>query len=104
MNTATTEDTRPDVAKVFADIAESSGSFGKKLSRDQFLKLLTDWDEVIMPAYGEVKEALRFGVYGSPKHVICGKLVPHTESAWGADRWATELDKLDHGDWCGKNG
>lgn len=103
MNKATTDDTKADVAKIFADIAESSGSLGKEFTREQFLKHLNDYDTVVMPAYEEVKEALRFGVYGSPQNVICGKLVPDTESAWGADTWAIELDKLQHGGWCGKN-
>ena len=33
-------------------------------------------------------------VYGTPKHVIDGKLVPDTESAWGAAEWAEKLKSL----------
>ena len=33
-------------------------------------------------------------VYGTPKHVIDEKLVPDTESAWGAVEWAAKLKTL----------
>ena len=33
-------------------------------------------------------------VYGTPKHVIDGKLIPDTESAWGAADWAEKLKSL----------
>ena len=33
-------------------------------------------------------------VYGTPKHVIDGELVPDTESAWGAADWADKLKSL----------
>ena len=46
------------------------------------------------PAYAEHKIALGYGVYGTPKHVIDGKLVPDTESAWGAADWAGKLGSL----------
>ena len=36
----------------------------------------------------------RTQVYGTPKHVIDGKLVPDTESAWGAADWADKLKSL----------
>ena len=36
----------------------------------------------------------RTQVYGTPKHVIDGKLVPDTESAWGAGEWADKLKSL----------
>ena len=50
--------------------------------------------QAVKPAYTEHKVALGYGVYGTPKHVIDGKLVPDTESAWGAVEWAEKLKSL----------
>ena len=76
---------------------------------------LHDWESAVKPAYTEHKVALGHGVtcrcrnqrrvdgvdgvdrtqvYGTPKHVIDGKLVPDTESAWGAADWAEKLKSL----------
>ena len=77
---------------------------------------LHDWGSSVKPAYTEHKVALAYGVtvgveinvasmawadtvdrtqvYGTPKHVIDGKLVPDTESAWGAADWAEKLKSL----------
>ena len=53
-----------------------------------------DWESAVKPAYAEHKVALSYGVYGTPKHVIDGELVPDTESAWGAVEWAEKLKSL----------
>ena len=86
-------------------------------TKEAFLADLHDWESAVKPAYAEHKIALGFGVtcrcrnqrrveswrrrgrshaqvYGTPKHVIDGKLVPDTESAWGAADWAEKLKSL----------
>jgi len=71
--------------------------------------------QAVKPAYTEHKIALGYGVtfrcgnqcrvdsvltrssaqvYGTPTHVIDEKLVPDTESAWGAADWADKLKSL----------
>ena len=63
-------------------------------TKEAFLADLHDWESAVKPAYAEHKIALGYGVYGTPKHVIDGKLVPDTESAWGAAEWAEKLKSL----------
>ena len=55
---------------------------------------IDDWEMSVKPAYAEHKIALGYQVYGTPKHVIDEKLVPDTESSWGADEWAKVLARL----------
>ena len=64
------------------------------LTKEAFLASLHDWESAVKPAYAEHKVALVAGVYGTPKHVIDGKLVPDRESAWGAADWAEKLKSL----------
>ena len=65
-----------------------------RILKEAFLADLHDWESAVKPAYAEHKIALGYGVYGTPKHVIDGKLVPDTESAWGAAEWAEKLKSL----------
>ena len=85
---------KSDVDQVFADIAQEAGVFDDSFTREFFLEHLHDWDEVIKPSYGEVKAALNYGVFGTPKHVIDDKLVLDTESAWGPEEWEDKLRSL----------
>ena len=55
------------------------------------MEQLHDWEMAVKPAYTEHKIALGFGVYGTPKHVIDGKLMTDTESGWGPDEWTEKL-------------
>jgi 2-hydroxychromene-2-carboxylate isomerase len=82
------------VDEVFANIAQEAGVFDDSFTRDYFLEHLHDWDEVVKPSYGEVKDALNYGVFGTPKHVIDDKLVLDTESAWGPEEWEDKLRSL----------
>jgi hypothetical protein len=85
---------KSDVYNVFADIAEEAGVLNDEdglLSRQEFLEGITDWEKVIKPAWEEHKVALRYGVWGTPKHVIDEKLVPNTESTWGPSEFEAVL-------------
>ena len=112
MNAALGDARKSDVDKVFANIAEKSGVLDDVFTKEAFLADLHDWEKVsdqcnhhtftpsivhaqaVKPDYAEHKIALGYGVYGTPKHVIDGKLVPDTESAWGAAEWAEKLKSL----------
>ena len=83
-----------DPHRVFATIAEKAGVLDDTFTKEAFLADLHDWESAVKPAYTEHKIALGYGVYGTPKHVIDGKLVPDTESAWGAVEWAEKLKSL----------
>ncbi len=73
---------------------ERPGVLDDAFTKEAFLADLHDWESAVKPAYTEHKIALGYGVYGTPKHVIDGKLVPDTESAWGAVEWADKLKSL----------
>ena len=91
MNAALGDARKSDVDAVFANIAEKAGVLDDAFTKEAFLADLHDWESAVKPAYAEHKIALGYGVYGTPKHVIDGKLVPDTESAWGAADWAGKL-------------
>lgn len=90
-------DARPSqVDAVFASIADQAGVLDKEdFTADVFLAKLHDWELAVKPAYSEHKEALAYGVYGTPKHVINERLLEDTESAWGPDEWAERLERLE---------
>ena len=94
MNAALGDARKSDVDAVFANIAEKAGVLDDAFTKEAFLSSLHDWESAVKPAYAEHKVALSYGVYGTPKHVIDGKLVPDTESAWGAADWAEKLKSL----------
>ena len=94
MNAALGDARKSDVDAVFANIAEKSGVLDAEFTKEAFLSSLHDWESSVKPAYAEHKIALGYGVYGTPKHVIDGELVPDTESAWGAVEWAEKLKSL----------
>ena len=94
MNAALGDCKKSDVDAVFASIAEGAGVLDDEFNKDNFLSKLHDWEQAVMPAYTEQKVALGFGVYGTPKHVIGGSLIPDTESAWGAAEWEAKLKTL----------
>ena len=85
---------KSDVDAVFATIAQKAGVLDDAFTKEAFLADLHDWESSVKPAYAEHKVALGHGVYGTPKHVIDGELVPETESAWGAADWAEKLKSL----------
>lgn len=88
-------DARPsEVGSVFATIGKEAGIFDEDFTEEYFLDKLNDWEEAVKPAYAEHKEALAFGIYGTPKHVIGDKgLVADTESSWGAEEWVEKLNR-----------
>jgi len=94
MNAALGDARKSDVDAVFATIAEKAGVLDASFTKEAFLSSLHDWESAVKPAYAEHKIALGYGVYGTPKHVIDGELVPDTESAWGAADWAEKLKSL----------
>ena len=89
---ATETMTKTDLNGVFADIAQPF--FDETFSRDVFLEKIRDRKEVIMPTWFEHKEALVFGVFKAPQHVIEGHLVPDTESSWEIADYEEALKKL----------
>jgi len=91
-------DARPsEIDAIFGDFAEQAGIFGDCLSRRDFLaNIRANRADVVMPAWQEHKEALAYGVFGAPQHVISGTLIPGTESSWGPDEWERCLSKLDN--------
>lgn len=96
MNDALGDSRKSEVNEVFANIAERGGFLDDDLTKDKFLKEMGDWEKAVKPAYTEHKEALRYGVYGTPKHVIEEKLVEDTESSWGVDAWAKKIKTLEN--------
>ena len=90
-------DARPSkVDAIFADIAQQANIFDNDtFTREYFLQHLNDWDEIVKPSHAEVKVALEYGVFGTPKFVIDEKLVENTESAWGPDEWEAKIAELD---------
>ena len=89
------KDPRPsEVVSVFADIAQGTGLFTEKFTREYFLEHVADWNEITKPTYQEHKYALEKGVFGTPKHVIDGKLVLDTESSWGVKEWQDKLESM----------
>jgi hypothetical protein len=102
-NAALPDPTKSEIKRAFANIAQRAGllddddtsvNADNKLSYDDFITRMDDWENVIKPAYAEHKIALGYGVFGTPKHVINGKLVLNTESTWGVDEWKAKLDSL----------
>lgn len=85
---------KSDVKNVFAKIAEENGFLDDVLTKEKFLAECDDWDKAIKPAFVEHKEALLYGVYGTPKSVIDEQLVADTESSWGPQEWAEKLKTL----------
>ena len=95
MNAALGDARKSDVDAVFGTIAEKAGVLDDDaFTKEAFLADLHDWESAVKPAYAEHKIALGYEVYGTPKHVIDGELVPDTESAWGAADWAEKLKSL----------
>ena len=94
MNASIGDKRKSEIYAVFCDIAEQAGILDAEFTKEQMMQGIDDWNSAIQPAYAEHKVALGHGVYGTPKHVIGGKLVPETESTWGAQDWQEVLDKL----------
>ena len=101
------KDARPsELAAVFADIAAGANLFSKtttttnnnnndsSFTREYFLEHVRNWNEIIKPTYQEHKYALEQGVFGTPKHVIEGTLVPDTQSSWGVHEWQDKLQSM----------
>lgn len=91
------KDARPsEVAAIFADIAQGADLFTTtpEFTRKYFLEHVMDWTEIIKPTYQEHKYALEQSVFGTPKHVIDGQLVPDTESSWGVKEWQEKLQAM----------
>ena len=85
--------TKKDLNHVFADIAQDFFD-DKSFTREVFLEKINDRQEIIMPTWFEHKEALAFGVFKAPQHVIQGHLVPDTESSWEINDYEKALQKL----------
>jgi hypothetical protein len=88
-------DARPsEVHAILATIAEGCGVFDEEFTRDFFLTNILSWEDALLPAYTEHKEALAYGVFGAPKHVIANKLVSDTDSEWSSEDWAIKLKTI----------
>lgn len=94
MNAALGDARKSEIDAVFASVAEAAGVLDESFTKEDFLVGMHDWEMAVKPAYAVHKVALGYGVYGTPKHVIDEKLIPDTESAWGADEWAEKLKTL----------
>lgn len=67
-NNAAVGDARPsEVNAIFASIAKDANLLDGDLTEEIFLNTLGDWDAAVFPAYTEHKQALAYGVYGTPK-------------------------------------
>jgi len=89
-------DSRPsEIDAIFAGIAKDAGLFDNIFTEGVFLSMVNDWDTVVKPAWEEHKEALAYGVFGAPKHVIDEVLVPNTESDWGVEEWEKIMTELE---------
>lgn len=94
MNAAVGDAKKSEIDAIFADIAEKASIFtDDKLTKEDFLANLHDWELAVYPAWTEHKEALALGVMSTPKQVIDGKLIADSESSWGPDEWADKLSK-----------
>lgn len=94
MNAAVGDGKKSEIDAIFADIAEKAGIFtDDKLTKEDFLANLHNWELAVYPAWTEHKEALALGVMSTPKQVIDGKLIAESESSWGPDEWADKLSK-----------
>lgn len=85
--------TKMDLDEVLATIAEGEGLFDDAFTKAMFLASLSDRMRVIMPTWFEHKEALAIGVFKAPQHVLNGKLIPDTDSAWDIDEYEVVLQK-----------
>jgi protein-disulfide isomerase len=99
MNGATAEMCKDEIKAEIANIAEAAELFTAEFTRAQFLRKLDDWELTTKPAYADVKFALNLQAYGTPKHVIHGRVVANTESKWGAEEWTTKLQELEAANW-----
>lgn len=95
MNATIGDARKSEIDAVFASIAESAGVFDDaNFRKEDFLSGLHDWETAVKPAYAEHKIALRYGVYGTPKHVVDEELLEDTESDWGVKEWDEKLKAL----------
>lgn len=94
MNAAVGDARQSEVDSIFAGIAESCGAFEGDFDKEFFLSKLHDWEMAIKPAWTQHKEALKLGVYATPKQVIDNVLVEESESAWGPEEWAKKLESM----------
>ena len=95
MNAAVGDAKKSEIDAIFADIANKAGVLDETtFTRNDFLANIHNWDLAIKPAWTEHKEALAFGVVGTPKSVIDGMLVTDSDSSWGPDEWAKELESI----------
>jgi protein-disulfide isomerase len=94
MNAALGDARKSEIRAVFALLAEKAGVLDGDLTKDEFIAKIDDWELAVKPAYTEHKVALAYQVYGTPKHVIEGKLIPDTDSSWGPSDWAEVLAKM----------
>lgn len=85
--------TKMELDEVLATIAEEEGLFDDAFTKAMFLASLSDRMRVIMPTWFEHKEALAIGVFKAPQHVLNGKLIPDTDSAWDIDEYEVVLQK-----------
>ncbi len=102
-NRALPDPKKSEIKQAFAKIAQQAGlldddnasdSDDKKLTFDGFVTQMDDWESVVKPAFDEHKIALSYGVFGTPKHVIHGKIVSDTDSRWGVEEWKARLNFL----------
>lgn len=85
--------TKAELDDVFATIAAEEGLFDDTFTKAMFLASLSDRMRVIMPTWFEHKEALAIGVFKAPQHVLDGKLIVDTDSAWDVDEYEAVLLK-----------
>ncbi|CAJ1916622.1 unnamed protein product [Cylindrotheca closterium] len=85
MNAAIGDARKSEIKAVFASLAEKAGALDDSFTKDMFLAELDNCENTVKPAFTEHKIALGHSVYDTPIHVIDEKLVPSTESTWGAD-------------------
>jgi hypothetical protein len=81
-----------EIGAIFANLAKEAGIFDDAdFTEDMFMSKVSNWEEAEKPAWEEHKQALSYGVFGAPKHVINGELITDAESGWGVEEWEAKL-------------
>lgn len=82
---------REQIYEILAELAIESGC---TLQKKELVEKAQDWKLATLPAWVEMKEAIRDRVMGTPISAIDDVVVEGTESAWGVEEWRAKLATL----------
>ena len=94
LNNATVDLSREQMFAIYADIAEQTS--GGKVKKAELVQLAMTRKPIDyhMKAWAECKIGIAAGVMGSPKHVVDGKVLTGTDSAWGVAEYKAKAASL----------